>query len=81
MYDSQFRTFDPDPQQYLKEISRCCESILVRKSDLPVLGADNPDATRSSLVNRLRNWEDHGGWQDFSTATGSSFTPWRSRPA
>jgi RNA polymerase sigma factor (sigma-70 family) len=25
----------------------------------------DPAATRSSLVNRLRNWTDHGGWQDF----------------
>ena len=37
----------------------------VRKSDVPVPGAEDPDATRSSLVNRLHNWEDHGGWQDF----------------
>jgi len=49
----------------LKEISRCCESVFVRKSDVPVIGADDPDATRSSLVNRLHNWDDHGGWQDF----------------
>jgi len=39
--------------------------MLVRKSDLAVLGAEDPDATRSSLVNRLRNWEDHSSWQDF----------------
>ena len=39
--------------------------MFVRKSDVPVLGAENPDATRSSLVNRLRNWDDQGGWQDF----------------
>ena len=25
----------------------------------------DPDATRSSLVRRLRNWEDHSGWQVF----------------
>ena len=25
----------------------------------------DPDATRSSLVRRLRNWDDHGGWQEF----------------
>lgn len=30
-----------------------------------VIGAEDPDATRSSLVNRLHNWNDHGGWQDF----------------
>lgn len=30
-----------------------------------VPGAEDPDATRSSLVNRLHNWNDHGGWQDF----------------
>jgi len=29
----------------------------------PVAG--DPDATRSSLVQRLGNWQDHGGWQDF----------------
>ena len=28
-------------------------------------GAADPAATRSSLVNRLRNWSDHGSWQDF----------------
>ena len=39
--------------------------MFVRKSDLPVLGADDPDATRSSLVRRLGNWNDEGGWQDF----------------
>lgn len=56
---------DSDPQQSLKEISRCCESVSVRKSDLLVPGAEDPDATRSSLVNRLHNWNDHGGWQVF----------------
>jgi RNA polymerase sigma-70 factor (ECF subfamily) len=39
--------------------------VFVRKPDPPVPGAEDPDATRSSLVNRLRNWDDHGGWQDF----------------
>ena len=28
-------------------------------------GAADPAATRSSLVHRLRNWSDHGSWQDF----------------
>jgi RNA polymerase sigma factor (sigma-70 family) len=37
----------------------------VRKRDVPVFGAEPPAATRSSLVNRLRNWSDHGSWQDF----------------
>lgn len=37
----------------------------VRKSDVLVPGADDPDATRSSLVQRLRNWEDQSGWQVF----------------
>ncbi len=27
--------------------------------------AADPDATRSSLVKRLGNWNDHGSWQDF----------------
>lgn len=26
---------------------------------------DDPAATRSSLIHRLRNWEDHGSWQSF----------------
>jgi RNA polymerase sigma-70 factor (ECF subfamily) len=49
----------------LKEISRRCESVFERKSAGPEFGAEDPDATRSSLVNRLRNWDDHGGWQEF----------------
>ena len=49
----------------LERISPCCESVSVRKSEVPVIGAEDPAATRSSLVNRLRNWEDQGGWQDF----------------
>jgi len=28
-------------------------------------GAADADATRSSLVKRLHNWNDHGGWQEF----------------
>lgn len=32
---------------------------------LPGHGGSDPDATRSSLLRRLRNWDDHGGWQDF----------------
>jgi RNA polymerase sigma-70 factor (ECF subfamily) len=28
-------------------------------------GAEDPAATRSSLLSRLRNWDDHGSWQDF----------------
>lgn len=31
----------------------------------PTRGAADPAATRSSLVHRLRNWSDHGSWQDF----------------
>ncbi len=49
----------------MKEIFRGCESVLVRKSDVRVISADDPDATRSSLVNRLHNWDDHGSWQEF----------------
>jgi len=37
----------------------------VRNNDVPAFGAEDPAATRSSLVKRLRNWEDHGSWQDF----------------
>jgi len=39
--------------------------MLVRNSHVPAFGAEDPAATRSSLVKRLRNWEDHGSWQDF----------------
>jgi RNA polymerase sigma-70 factor (ECF subfamily) len=49
----------------LKEISRWCESVSVGKADDPVIGVADPNATRSSLVNRLHRWDDHGGWQDF----------------
>jgi len=49
----------------LKEISRRCESVSVRNFDLALPGAADPDATRSSLVRRMHNWDDHGGWQVF----------------
>jgi RNA polymerase sigma factor (sigma-70 family) len=39
--------------------------MLVWNNDVPAIGAEDPAATRSSLVERLRNWEDHGSWQDF----------------
>jgi RNA polymerase sigma-70 factor (ECF subfamily) len=37
----------------------------VRNNDVPAFGAEDPAATRSSLVRRLRDWEDHGSWQEF----------------
>ncbi len=37
----------------------------VRKSEVCVPGAEDPNATRSSLVNRLRDWDDQTGWQEF----------------
>jgi RNA polymerase sigma-70 factor (ECF subfamily) len=37
----------------------------VRNIDVPAFGSKDPAATRSSLVKRLRNWSDHGSWQDF----------------
>ena len=37
----------------------------MRKPDVPAFGTANPDATRSSLVRRLHNWDDHQGWQIF----------------
>ena len=37
----------------------------VLKNDVPAFGAEDPAATRSSLLHRLRNWSDHGSWQDF----------------
>ena len=39
--------------------------MFVRKSEDALPGSVDPDATRSSLVHRLRNWDDHGGWQVF----------------
>jgi RNA polymerase sigma-70 factor (ECF subfamily) len=30
-----------------------------------MIGAEDPDATRSSLISRLRNWDDQSGWQVF----------------
>jgi hypothetical protein len=40
------------------------EYVSVRANDTPFTGSD-PVATRSSLIQRLRDWEDHGSWQDF----------------
>jgi RNA polymerase sigma-70 factor (ECF subfamily) len=37
----------------------------VRPANLPLPGVDDPNATRSSLLYRLRDWRDDGGWQDF----------------
>jgi RNA polymerase sigma factor (sigma-70 family) len=37
----------------------------VRNNNVLALSAEDPAATRSSLLKRLRNWEDHGSWQDF----------------
>ena len=37
----------------------------VWNNDVPAFGTEDPAATRSSLVKRLRNWSDHGSWQDF----------------
>ncbi len=38
--------------------------MTVHKSEVRVF-AEDPDATRSSLVNRLRDWDDQSGWQAF----------------
>jgi len=32
---------------------------------VPAVGAEDPAATRSSLVRRLHHWADDAGWQDF----------------
>jgi RNA polymerase sigma-70 factor (ECF subfamily) len=32
---------------------------------MPSLVPDDPAATRSSLLHRLKDWGDHGSWQDF----------------
>ena len=39
--------------------------MLVRKVAASLVGIPDPDATRSSLIQRLHNWSDHGSWQDF----------------
>jgi len=52
-------------QGILKEVSDSCECIPVPATRLRDPGAADPAATRSSLVQRLRNWNDHGSWQDF----------------
>jgi RNA polymerase sigma-70 factor (ECF subfamily) len=39
--------------------------MLVRKTDVDAIGPEDPAATRSSLVKRLGNWQDHGSWQQF----------------
>ena len=49
----------------LKEFVHFCEYMPVRNHDVPLLNCDDPAATRSSLLHRLRNWEDHGSWQSF----------------
>jgi RNA polymerase sigma factor (sigma-70 family) len=49
----------------LKEISHCCECVPVPQAQIRDPGAADPNATRSSLIQRLRNWSDHGSWQDF----------------
>ena len=46
----------------MKESADSCESVSVRKL---AVSANDPAATRSSLVKRLHNWEDHAGWQEF----------------
>ena len=39
--------------------------MLVRKVAASLVGIPDPDATRSSLIQRLHDWSDHGSWQDF----------------
>jgi RNA polymerase sigma factor (sigma-70 family) len=38
---------------------------LVPLNDSTPVSGDDPAATRSSLIRRLHDWEDHAGWQDF----------------
>lgn len=52
-------------REILKERPGGCESVAVRTSEVAVPSLPDPDATRSSLVRRLGNWEDHSGWQVF----------------
>ena len=49
----------------MKDRPDSCECMPVQNNDVPAFGAEAPAATRSSLVKRLRNWSDHGSWQDF----------------
>lgn len=37
----------------------------MRTSDYPKSGNEDPAATRSSLIGRLRDWGNHGSWQEF----------------
>jgi RNA polymerase sigma-70 factor (ECF subfamily) len=37
----------------------------VPSSRIQAKSNSDPDATRSSLLRRLKNWDDHGGWQEF----------------
>lgn len=49
----------------MKGVSDSCECVSVRSTPLRDSGAADPAATRSSLIQRLRDWSDHGSWQDF----------------
>src|SRR6185369_1829817 len=39
--------------------------MIVHASDYLGAGNGDPAATRSSLIGRLRDWEDAGSWQEF----------------
>ena len=49
----------------MKEVSGSCECIPVLPTRLRDPVAADPAATRSSLIQRLRDWSDNGSWQDF----------------
>jgi RNA polymerase sigma factor (sigma-70 family) len=49
----------------MKERSLFCEYMFVLNPSEQLTRPDGPDATRSSLVKRLRNWDDQCGWQVF----------------
>jgi len=49
----------------LKEVAGSCECIPVPATRREEPAAADPAATRSSLVQRLHNWNDHGSWLDF----------------
>ena len=50
---------------FLKYRRSVCEYMPVGAQDTPARFSEDPAATRSSLIRRLRDWQDHGSWQQF----------------
>jgi RNA polymerase sigma factor (sigma-70 family) len=49
----------------LKDFPTYSESVAVGTQEHPTSVVADPAATRSSLVRRLRDWQDRGSWQEF----------------